>query len=107
VDSARVFADRVDAGRQLAEHLRDRFTDEDVIVCGIPRGGIVVAAEVARALGRPLRAVVARKVGAPGHGELAIGAVGPDGTAVLDEDLCRRVGASEPWLEGAIARARA
>ena len=66
-----------------------------------------MAAEVARALGLPLRAVVARKVGAPGQQELAIGAVGPDGTAVLDDELVRLVGADERWLETALARARA
>lgn len=104
-----VFADRVDAGRQLAERLRDvelgpHTLDGATLACGIPRGGVVVAAEVARALDLPLRAVVARKVGAPGHAELAIGAVGPDGTAVLDEELCRRVGVTDRWLEGALAR---
>jgi putative phosphoribosyl transferase len=102
-----VFADRVDAGRRLAERLRTLELDPETLVCGIPRGGVAVAAEVARVLGLPLRAVVARKVGAPGHAELAIGAVGPDGTVVLDEALCRQVGATETWLEGALARARA
>jgi putative phosphoribosyl transferase len=67
---------------------------------------VVVAAEVARALRLPLAAVVARKVGAPGHPELAIGAVGPDGTAVLDDELVRIVGADERWLEGALVKAR-
>jgi predicted phosphoribosyltransferase len=61
---------------------------------------------VARALDRPLRAVVARKVGAPGHEELAVGAVGPDGVAALDEELLRRVGASPRWVEQAVARVR-
>jgi predicted phosphoribosyltransferase len=112
VDPPIVFADRVDAGRRLAERLREvelgrQTLERATLVCGIPRGGVVVAAEVARALGLPLRAAVARKVGAPGHAELAIGAVGPDGTAVLDEELCRRVGATDRWLEGALARARA
>jgi putative phosphoribosyl transferase len=76
-------------------------------VCGIPRGGVVVAAEVARALELPLRAVIARKVGAPGHPELAIGAVGPDGPPVIDDDLARRTGATPSWLERAVAQARA
>lgn len=104
--AAIVFSDRVEAGQRLGAQLRTRPTPADAIVCGIPRGGIVVAAEVARALGRSLRAVVARKVGAPGHEELAVGAVGPDGVAVLDEDLLRRLGADRRWIERALQRAR-
>jgi putative phosphoribosyl transferase len=102
-----VFSDRTDAGRRLAAALAERgpFPDGS-IVCGIPRGGVVVAAEVARALDLPLRAVVARKVGSPGHEELAVGAVGPDGVAVVDRDLLRRLGADERWVERALAKAR-
>jgi len=111
VDPPIVFADRADAGRRLAAHLTTSGAAlelaADALVCGIPRGGVVVAAAVAGALRLPLRAVVARKVGAPGQQELAIGAVGPDGTAVLDDDLVRLVGADERWLESALARARA
>ncbi len=111
-----MFADRRDAGRRLAAvlqvELAERVPDpaapaHDVVVCGIPRGGIVVAAEVATALGVPVRAIVARKVGAPGHAELAIGAVGPDGVAVINEDLASRTGASARWLQRAVAQARA
>lgn len=111
-----VFADRIDAGRRLAARLSEAHPGApdvspnasfpDAIVCGIPRGGVVVAAEVARALGLKLRAVIARKIGAPRQPELAIGAVGPDGTAVLDEELCRQTGADERWLAAAVARAR-
>lgn len=101
------FADRRDAGRRLAAALAATEAAGTGTVCGIPRGGVVVAAAVAEELGRPLRAVVARKVGAPGHAELAVGAVGPDGIAVLDEDLLRRVGATRAWLDGALERARA
>jgi putative phosphoribosyl transferase len=102
-----VFRDRIEAGERLGAELRARGAPPaGAIVCGIPRGGVVVAAEVARALGLPLRAVVARKVGAPGHEELAVGAVGPDGVAVLDEQLLRRVGATDRWTEKALARAR-
>jgi len=106
VDGRGGFADRVDAGRRLAAALAGRAPATPV-VAGIPRGGVVVAAEVARALDAPLRAVVARKVGAPGHPELALGAVGPDGTVVLDEALARRVGASPAFLDAAVAAARA
>jgi predicted phosphoribosyltransferase len=105
VDRGEVFADRADAGRRLAALLRGRPLG-DTVVCGIPRGGVVVAAEVAAALDAPLRAVVARKVGAPGHAELAMGAVGPDGVSVIDETLARRVGASGRYVEQAVAAAR-
>lgn len=102
------FLDRADAGRRLGAELAARGAPPvDTLVCGIPRGGIVVAAEVARALKRPLRAIVARKVGAPGHEELAVGAVGPDGVAVMDDDLLRRLNLSPEWVERAKARAQA
>src|SRR5437588_1885033 len=97
------FTDRVEAGRRLGEDLRDRgIGGADGLVLGIPRGGVVTAAEVARVLGQPLDVALARKVGAPGNPELAIGAVGPDGTAVIDDDLARRVGATEEWLARAV-----
>lgn len=103
-----VFSDRVEAGQRLAAELLARgVPPAGAIVCGIPRGGVVVAAEVARALDLPLRAVVARKVGAPGHEELAVGAVGPDGVAALDDKLLRRLGANDRWVDRALARARA
>ncbi len=100
------FADRVEAGRRLGAALAARAPAAP-LVAGIPRGGVVVAAEVATALGAPLRAVVARKVGAPGRPELALGAVGPDGTVVLDEALARRAGAGRAFLDEAVAAARA
>ena len=99
------FGDRVEAGRRLGEDLRARgLGAEDALVVGIPRGGVVTAAEVARVLGAPLDVALARKVGAPGNPELAIGAVGPDGTPVLDEDLARRVGANDEWLARAVEK---
>ena len=74
-----MFADRHDAGRRLALAL-ERYRDApDAIVLGVPRGGVVVAAEVARALGLPLDVVVTRKIGAPGNPEYAVGAVDADG----------------------------
>ena len=69
-----MFHDRQDAGRQLAERLGDRRL-EDPVVFGLPRGGVVVAAEVAEALRSPLDVLVVRKLGAPHQPELAIGAV--------------------------------
>src|SRR6266550_3033034 len=101
------FADRVDAGRRLGEELRSRgIGGDDAVVLGIPRGGVATAAEVARVLDRPLDVALARKVGAPGNPELAIGAVGPDGAAVIDQDLAHRVGATEEWLARAVETQR-
>jgi predicted phosphoribosyltransferase len=97
------FADRVEAGRRLGEDLRGRgLVGDDSLVLGIPRGGVVTAAEVARVLDLPLDVALARKVGAPGNPELAIGAVGPDGSAVIDEGLARRVGATDEWVARAV-----
>jgi putative phosphoribosyl transferase len=99
------FADRGEAGRRLGEELKARgIGGDDSVVLGIPRGGVVTAAEVARVLGAPLDVALARKVGAPGNAELAIGAVGPDGSAVIDEDLARRVGATAEWVASAVER---
>jgi putative phosphoribosyl transferase len=103
-----VFADRADAGRRLGAALKERgLAVPGGIVLGIPRGGVVVAAEVAVALGLPLGVAVARKIGAPAQPELAIGAVGPDGAAVVDARLASRVGADEAWLDDAIRAQRA
>ncbi|MGH9013746.1 MAG: phosphoribosyltransferase [Acidimicrobiia bacterium] len=103
-----VFLDRQDAGQRLGAVLRDReLGHPGTIVAGIPRGGVVVAAEVARELGVPLRAIVARKLGAPRQPELAIGALGPDGAALLDESLVVRLRVDEEWLEQAVAAERA
>lgn len=74
-----MYVDRVDAGRQLAERLQAYRAEPNAIVLGIPRGGVVVAAEVARALELPLDVVVAAKVAASGSPEFAVGAVAPDG----------------------------
>jgi putative phosphoribosyl transferase len=76
-----VFADRIDAGRRLATELASRgyAARDDVVVLGVPRGGVEVAAEVARVLAAPLDIVVVRKIGAPGNPEFAAGAVDQDG----------------------------
>ena len=85
---AGVFADRVDAGRRLAErfaHLRGA----DVVVVGLPRGGVPVAAEVATALGAPLDVIVVRKLGVPFQPELGMGAIGEDGVRVVNDEVDR------------------
>jgi putative phosphoribosyl transferase len=99
------FRDRTEAGRLLGDHLRG-LGITDGVVLGIPRGGVEVAAEVAQVLGAPLDVALARKVGAPGNRELAIGAVGPDGSAVIDEVLAGRVGSTEAWLARAVEAER-
>jgi putative phosphoribosyl transferase len=96
-----IFVDRLEAGRQLAEALSD-LKGEDVVVLGVPRGGVVVAAEVARAHGWPLDTVIPRTVRAPGNPELGLGAIAP-GVRVLDERMLEMLGVSESYLEREIA----
>ena len=85
------FDDRVAAGRQLATILGD-LRDQNPVVLGLPRGGVVVAAEVARALEAPLDAIIVRKLGVPVQPELAMGAIGEDGVRTIVEDVIRRAG---------------
>jgi predicted phosphoribosyltransferase len=86
------FADRREAGRELAEHLRHYTGRDDVLVLALPRGGVPVAYEVAYALSAPLEVFVVRKLGVPGHRELAMGALASGGIRVLDEELIRYLG---------------
>jgi putative phosphoribosyl transferase len=81
-----MFADRVQAGRLLAERL-GHLRAEPVVVLGLPRGGVPVAAEVARALGAPLDVIVVRKLGVPFHRELAMGAIGEGGVRVMNDEV--------------------
>lgn len=80
----KIFEDRVSAGILLAKHLKQYQGRDDTLVLGIPRGGVVVAAEVAKELKLPLDALITRKIGAPNQPELALGAVDPDGEVVGD-----------------------
>lgn len=95
-----MFKDRTDAGRRLAEALAGH-AGEGTIVLALPRGGVPVAAQVARALGAPLDLVMVRKIGAPGHAEYGIGAVvdGADPQVVVDAASARLAGADEAYLE--------
>lgn len=95
-----MFADRKDAGVRLAKQLGD-LAGEDVVVLGIPRGGVEVAAEVAAALGAELDVVIPKKIGAPGNPELGLGAVAED-VEVLDERLIRTLRVSERYLRAEI-----
>ncbi len=89
-----MFADRVDAGRRLAavlEHLRG----QDVVVLGLPRGGVPVADEVARVLGAPLDVIVVRKIGVPFQPELGMGAIGEDGVRIVDVGVMEMTGTTD------------
>ena len=90
--SERVFRDRREAGRLLARALAHYAGRADVVVLGLPRGGVPVAAEVARALGAPLDVLIVRKLGAPGQEELAIGAIAEGGKRVLNRELVENLG---------------
>jgi putative phosphoribosyl transferase len=92
-----IFEDRFEAGRRLAEAL-EHLAADDVVVLGVPRGGVEVAAEVASARGWPLDIVIPRKVRAPFNPELGLGAIAP-GVRVLDEAMVRSLGVSEDYLE--------
>src|SRR5687767_13889678 len=82
-----LFQDRRDAGRRLAASLERYRGRDDVVVLGLPRGGVPVAAEVARYLEVPLDVFVVRKLGVPGHEELAMGAIASGGVRVLNPDV--------------------
>ncbi len=101
-----VFTDRADAGRQLAARLPD-LRGEPVVVLGLPRGGVPVAAEVAKALGAPLDVIVVRKLGVPFQPELGLGAVGEDGVRVLNHAVIWEAGVSKPSMAEVEARERA
>lgn len=99
------YEDRAAAGRVLAAELRGLDLD-DPVVLAMPRGGVPVAAQVAAALGAPLDVVVVRKVGAPGHEEYGIGAVGEGGVTLLDTEAAARIGAGEEQIEEIAAAER-
>ncbi len=90
-----MFRDRTDAGRQLAEELKQRHGHEDVVVVGLPRGGVPVAFEVARELGATLDVILVRKLGVPYQPELGMGAIGEDGVRVLNDRVLAMAGVGE------------
>jgi len=100
-----LYRDRRDAGRQLADRLQN-YRDEDPIVIGLPRGGVEVAFEIARALNAPLDVIVSRKLGAPDQPELGIGAVAQGGILFLDESLVRTLGIADHEIESIAERER-
>ncbi|MFF0793800.1 erythromycin esterase family protein [Streptomyces spiralis] len=100
--SNRLFSDRADAGRVLAKLLERYRGDPDVIVLGLPRGGVPVAYEVATALGAPLDVFLVRKLGVPGQEEVAMGAIADGGVVVLNEDVVRGLGILPDTLRSAV-----
>lgn len=97
------FVDRSEAGRRLAARLRSLGLAEGVVL-GLPRGGVPVAAEVARSLALPFDVVVVRKVGLPTHPELAMGAVGESGTVVKNADIIRFYDVSEEEFSAVVEK---
>lgn len=117
------FRDRIEAGQSLGARLRDHFADEDatvqgaatagsarggrkVVVLGLPRGGVVVASEVAATLGAALDVIGVRKLGAPQQPELAVGAIGEGGVEVVDPQLIDAIGLSTDAIAAIAARER-
>jgi predicted phosphoribosyltransferase len=94
-----MFVDRTDAGRRLAERLQGVRLGGNVVVLGLPRGGVPVAAEVSRALRAPLDVIVVRKIGVPWQPELAMGAVGEEHVRVLNDDVVRQTAVSAEDLD--------
>jgi predicted phosphoribosyltransferase len=101
------FRDRRDAGRRLAGRLRHYEGRPGTVVLGLPRGGVVPAAEIAAALRLPLDVVISRKLGAPGNPEFAIGAVAEDGAPYLSADGLGLTHTSPVYLEAEVSRQRA
>jgi predicted phosphoribosyltransferase len=97
------FRNRTEAGRRLAEKLAAYADRPDVLVLALPRGGVPVGYEVARALGAPLDVFVVRKLWVPGHEELAMGAVAT-GVWVLNDEIVRGLGISEHEIDAGVAR---
>src|SRR3984893_11757818 len=100
------FRNRSEAGRLLAKKLTAYANRPDVLVFALPRGGVPVAYEVARALGAPLDVFVVRKLGVPGHEELAMGAIATGGARVLNDQLVERLGIPEDMIDAVAARER-
>src|SRR6478735_2432413 len=98
------FPNRAEAGRQLAEKLEKYAGRDDVIVLGLPRGGVPVAYEVAKRLRAPLDVFIVRKLGVPGFEELAAGAIASGGVRVLNEDVVRAIPYAEEAIEAVTAR---
>src|SRR5256714_15696479 len=100
----RSFSNRAEAGQLLAEKLLAYANRDDVIVLGLPRGGVPVAFEVARRLRVPLDVFIVRKLGVPGFEELAVGAIASGGVRVLNEDVVRALPNANEIIEAVTAK---
>src|SRR5438128_5567718 len=98
------FSDRHEAGRILAEHLQKYAGRPDVVVLALPRGGVPVGYEVARALGAPLDVFVVRKLGVPGQEELAMGAIASGGVRILNDEVLQALPISDAEIDAVAAR---
>lgn len=101
------FADRAEAGRILSAELVTHELETDVVVLALPRGGLPVGREVAKAFGAPLDVVIVRKLGVPWQPELAMGAIASGSFQTLDEDLVRGIGIPRDEINAVMARERA
>src|SRR5579871_1599636 len=99
-----IFANRAEAGQMLASRLKEYASRTDVIVLGIPRGGVPVAFEIAEALDAPLDIFVARKLGVPCHEELGFGAIASGGVRILNTELIEALDISKADIEMATLR---
>ncbi len=98
-----MFADRLEAGKRLAKELLE-YKDKDSVAIAIPRGGVVVADQVAKELGCPLDLIITRKIGAPGNPELAVGAVAGVNKVIINEGIKRSLRVSKEYLQAEVAR---
>jgi putative phosphoribosyl transferase len=101
-----VFQNRQDAGHQLAQAL-ESYRHENALILGLPRGGVILAYEVALHLDKPMDVLVVRKIGAPGHEELAVGAIGPNDVVVWNRDLLEHLRCHPAVLEDRIQQEKA
>lgn len=103
----RIFQDRRDAGRRLAQRFDAYIGNPHVVVLALPRGGVPVAYEIAKRLAVPLDVLVVRKLGVPGHEELAMGAIASGGIQVIDQRIVEAANVSQDELEAVVRRERA
>ena len=98
------FTDRADAGRQLADSLSKFAGERNLFILALPRGGVPVAAEVAKALGKPMDVLIVRKLGVPGHEEVALGAIASGGVQVLSDDLIEMLQLTPKQVDAVVKR---
>lgn len=102
-----MFSDRIEAGQKLAEALEGLKGTPDLIVLGIPRGGVILAVQIAQELGAAIDIWVSKKIGAPGNSEFAIGSVDIRGNAVLDTRVAAGLGVTDEYVQQEVERLRA